>query len=204
MGLIGLAMSALLFFLLPPPKPAQQRDDWLKDAGSAFAVVFRNPQSILCGIIAGLLFIPTTIFDMTWGVRYLQEGRGLGLRQRRTALSVGSDGMDHRMPAPRLHLRPDRAAEAGHCGERADPVRVSRLDSLRACGRVPAVRPWPRRRGRLWGRDAAIHGDQGGEPAEDERHRHRCRQLSELHVQRACWDLSSLAFSSASAAARRR
>ena len=77
MGLIGLAMSALLFFLLPPPKPAQQRDDWLKGAGSAFAVVFRNPQSILCGIIAGLLFIPTTIFDMTWGVRYLQEGRGL-------------------------------------------------------------------------------------------------------------------------------
>jgi MFS family permease len=40
------------------------------------AVVFRNPQSILCGIIAGLLFIPTTIFDMIWGVRYLQEARG--------------------------------------------------------------------------------------------------------------------------------
>jgi MFS family permease len=40
-------------------------------------LVFRNPQSILCGIIAGLLFVPTTIFDMVWGVRYLQEGRGL-------------------------------------------------------------------------------------------------------------------------------
>jgi MFS family permease len=39
-------------------------------------VVFRNPQSILCGMIAGLLFIPTTIFDMIWGVRYLQEARG--------------------------------------------------------------------------------------------------------------------------------
>ena len=38
--------------------------------------VFRNPQSILCGMIAGLLFIPTTIFDMIWGVRYLQEARG--------------------------------------------------------------------------------------------------------------------------------
>src|SRR6476661_5726214 len=77
MGLIGLAISAVLFFLLPPAKPAQQRDDWLKTAGSSFGVVFRNPQSILCGVIAGLLFIPTTIFDMTWGVRYLQEGRGL-------------------------------------------------------------------------------------------------------------------------------
>jgi MFS family permease len=35
--------------------------------------VFMNPQSILCGLIAGLFFIPTTIFDMVWGVRYLQE-----------------------------------------------------------------------------------------------------------------------------------
>jgi MFS family permease len=38
--------------------------------------VFVNPQSILCGLIAGLLFIPTTIFGMTWGVRFLQEARG--------------------------------------------------------------------------------------------------------------------------------
>jgi len=38
--------------------------------------VFRNPQSILCGLIAGLLFIPTTIFDMVWGVRYLQDAHG--------------------------------------------------------------------------------------------------------------------------------
>ena len=28
-------------------------------------------------MIAGLLFIPTTIFDMVWGVRYLQDARGL-------------------------------------------------------------------------------------------------------------------------------
>jgi MFS family permease len=35
--------------------------------------VFRNPQSILCGLIAGLMFLPTTIFDMVWGVRFLQE-----------------------------------------------------------------------------------------------------------------------------------
>jgi MFS family permease len=39
--------------------------------------VFSNPQSILCGLISGLLFIPTTIFDMIWGVRYLQEAHGL-------------------------------------------------------------------------------------------------------------------------------
>jgi MFS family permease len=76
MGIGGLAISVLLFFLLPESKPANQREDWLKGAGSAMWTVFRNPQSILCGMIAGLLFIPTTIFDMIWGVRYLQDARG--------------------------------------------------------------------------------------------------------------------------------
>ena len=58
----------------------------MKSAGRAMGLVFRNPQSILCGMIAGLLFIPTTIFDMTWGVRYLQEARGIRLRHRGAAL----------------------------------------------------------------------------------------------------------------------
>jgi MFS family permease len=77
MGLVGLAISALLYFLLPQPKPADGRNDWFGSAVRAMGTVFRNPQSILCGVIAGLLFIPTTIFDMIWGVRYLQEARGL-------------------------------------------------------------------------------------------------------------------------------
>src|SRR5215203_2289760 len=75
MGVLGLAISVALYRLIPTA-PAKPRDDeWMKSAGRALALVFRNPQSILCGAIAGLLFIPTTIFDMTWGVRYLQEGR---------------------------------------------------------------------------------------------------------------------------------
>src|SRR5262245_22190502 len=76
MGVAGLVISVLLFVLLPAPPPVAKSDDWLKTAGHALVTVFRNPQSILCGIIAGLIFIPTTIFDMIWGVRYLQEARG--------------------------------------------------------------------------------------------------------------------------------
>src|SRR3954462_7537546 len=77
MGVAGLMISALLFFLLPEPAKRDRDDDWMKAAASGLGTVFRNPQSILCGMIAGLLFIPTTIFDMIWGVRYLQEARGL-------------------------------------------------------------------------------------------------------------------------------
>jgi MFS family permease len=76
MGILGLGISVVLFLLLPPAAPSSQGGDWFRSAARAMGVVFRNPQSILCGMIAGLLFIPTTIFDMIWGVRYLQEARG--------------------------------------------------------------------------------------------------------------------------------
>jgi sugar phosphate permease len=76
MGVAGLAISALLVFLIPKSKPSSRRENSLRKAGSSLLLVFRNPQSILCGMVAGLLFIPTTILDMIWGVRYLQEGRG--------------------------------------------------------------------------------------------------------------------------------
>ncbi len=76
MGIGGLAISVLLVFLIPAPEPSARRDNWVRAAGTGLGVVFRNPQSILCGLIAGLLFIPTTIFDMIWGVRFLQDAHG--------------------------------------------------------------------------------------------------------------------------------
>ena len=78
MGIAGLVISVLLLMLLPKRTAAENpQGDWKKGALRALGVVFRNPQSILCGMIAGLLFIPTTIFDMVWGVRYLQEAQGM-------------------------------------------------------------------------------------------------------------------------------
>jgi MFS family permease len=77
MGVAGLVIGALLHFLIPQAGKTAGGSDWLRSAARAMVTVFRNPQSILCGLIAGLLFIPTTIFDMVWGVRYLQEARGL-------------------------------------------------------------------------------------------------------------------------------
>jgi MFS family permease len=77
MGIAGLAIGALLLVFLPASATMPRDRERLKAAIHALPIVFRNPQSILCGMIAGLLFIPTTIFDMIWGVRYLQEARGL-------------------------------------------------------------------------------------------------------------------------------
>jgi MFS family permease len=70
---------ALLLALFAPGRAGKTATNE-KRAGralGALAAVLRNPQSILCGLIAGLLFIPTTIFSMIWGVRYLQEAHDM-------------------------------------------------------------------------------------------------------------------------------
>ena len=79
MGIAGLIISIALLFCIPSkaPETGDKAQDWFSGALRALGVVFKNPQTILCGIIAGLLFIPTTIFDMVWGVRFLEEAHGL-------------------------------------------------------------------------------------------------------------------------------
>ena len=77
-GCLGLIISGVLLVLLPKETPKATASG----AGAFTALlgslgrVFRNPQSLLCGFISGLLFIPTTILGMTWGVRFVQEARG--------------------------------------------------------------------------------------------------------------------------------
>jgi MFS family permease len=77
MGIVGLVIGGFLFLLLPSEDKSEKSANWTRSAAEALKAVFKNPQSILCGLIAGLLFIPTTIFDMIWGVRYLQEAHGI-------------------------------------------------------------------------------------------------------------------------------
>jgi MFS family permease len=77
MGVAGLAIGGILFLLLPSEERPRKHDGGFRSIIAAFSTVFKNPQSILCGLISGLIFIPTTIFDMIWGVRYMQEAHGL-------------------------------------------------------------------------------------------------------------------------------
>jgi MFS family permease len=92
LGVAGLAMGAILLVLLPKEEVAREADHGLRATINAFCTVFKNPQSIYCGLIAGLLFVPTTVFGMIWSVRYLQEGHGFeyGTAVMRSAMvSIG-------------------------------------------------------------------------------------------------------------------
>ena len=142
-----------------------RRDDWLKSAASAMRAVFLNPQSILCGMIAGLLFIPTTIFDMVWGVRYLQEARGLDYGSAVMRSSMVPLGWI--IGCPLLGFLSDRigTAQAGDRRRRGRAARVSRMDPVRPRGSLPAVCPRSHRGPRVGRGDAALHGHQGSQPA---------------------------------------
>jgi MFS family permease len=97
MGLAGLVLAAVQLALMPKEPPAAEASAMpggsrIGYAMTAFRAVFGNPQSILCGVIAGLLFIPTTIFGMVWGVQFLQQGHDLPYTAavlRSASVSVG-------------------------------------------------------------------------------------------------------------------
>jgi MFS family permease len=74
-GISCFVISVVMHILLPKNNAPAKPDEG-NSLFHGLYVVFKNPQSILCGLIAGLLFVPTTIFDMVWGVRYLQEAHG--------------------------------------------------------------------------------------------------------------------------------
>jgi len=81
-GAITLVLATITF--VATPREADRTRAGRGTFAQMFApykVVLSNPQSYLCGLCAGLLFLPTTIGDMIWGVSMLQNGFGIGHAQ---------------------------------------------------------------------------------------------------------------------------
>ena len=163
MGILGLAISLVLFLLLPESAAEPAR----RLAGGSphrLRVVFRDPQSILCGMIAGLLFIPTTIFDMIWGVRFLQDARGLDYATAVMRSAMVPLGWIIGCPLLGFSRIASAGAKRSSCG-RGRPVRVPGVDPVRARRSVSALRRRSCRRHRQRRGDAAVHDHQGSQPA---------------------------------------
>lgn len=75
LGVAALVVGAVLLLLTPGGADASPPDARDRGMLAPYKVVFTNPQSYLCGLVAGLLFVPTTVGDMVWGVRFFQEDR---------------------------------------------------------------------------------------------------------------------------------
>jgi MFS family permease len=78
-GLVIFVIAVLVLVATPAThdeSPASQ-GSWLK-MFAPYRQVLSNPQSYLCGFCAGLLFLPTTVGDMIWGIPFLHNGLGVG------------------------------------------------------------------------------------------------------------------------------
>jgi len=73
------AVLAVITFVATPREPARTPAGHgsLAAMFAPYQEVLSNPQSWLYGFCAGLLFLPTTIGDMIWGVPILQAGFGI-------------------------------------------------------------------------------------------------------------------------------
>jgi MFS family permease len=74
MGVLCL-INAVLLYAVAPREPLGPHAQTGGMAGllRPFRIVFSNPQSYLCGIVAGLLFAPTTIGAMIWAVPIFEK-----------------------------------------------------------------------------------------------------------------------------------
>jgi MFS family permease len=88
LGTSALLIGAVLFVSTPTVAAQATGGGVVHSFISPYTIVFRNPQSYLCGIISGLLFVPTTIGSMTWGVSFFQKDRGLSYHNAVTTASL--------------------------------------------------------------------------------------------------------------------
>jgi MFS family permease len=72
----ALALVALLLLVATPSRRDRESGS-IWEMFAPYKIVLTNPQSYLCGLIGGLLFMPTTIGDMIWGVPFLSRGLGV-------------------------------------------------------------------------------------------------------------------------------
>ncbi|MCX8534564.1 MFS transporter [Chryseobacterium luquanense] len=76
-GIFTVITAFALYFITPKEDSEKGTDANSKKVGyfETYKVVFKNPQSWLCGLISGLLFAPTTIFAMTWAVAFFEKDK---------------------------------------------------------------------------------------------------------------------------------
>jgi MFS family permease len=75
MGVVVLLVAMGLRWITPMETPHIPQGKASSGVLSTYKTVFSNPQSYLCGLAAGLLFVPTTVGDMVWGVRFFQTDK---------------------------------------------------------------------------------------------------------------------------------
>ncbi|KLT65641.1 MFS transporter [Pedobacter sp. BMA] len=77
--IIGSACGVICLMLLltTPKEPKTSNGLTATYIIGSYKIVFTNPQTYLSWLISGLLFVPTTVFAMTWAISFLVHDRGV-------------------------------------------------------------------------------------------------------------------------------
>ena len=73
-GVVTLLIAVAMVIATPREHLSHGSNASIWTTFAPYKTVLTNPQSYLCGLCGGLLFLPTTVGAMTWGVSFLQEG----------------------------------------------------------------------------------------------------------------------------------
>src|SRR5258707_4731114 len=77
-GVVILVIAVAMFIATPHEDRSQGAKASIWSTFAPYKTVLANPQSYLCVLCARLLFLPTTVGAMTWGVSLLEHGWHLG------------------------------------------------------------------------------------------------------------------------------
>ncbi|SIT97700.1 Sugar phosphate permease [Epilithonimonas bovis DSM 19482] len=87
-GVSSLVLGVLAFVFTPKTNTDEFTEVRKQPLLANYKIVFSNWQSWLCGFASGLLFAPTTIFAMIWGVDFLEQARHLSHGQATVACAL--------------------------------------------------------------------------------------------------------------------
>jgi MFS family permease len=73
-SVVTLFIAIVMVLVTPRPIASEHPKSSIWRMFEPYKTVLSNPQSYLCGLCAGLLFLPTTIGDMIWGLPFLRLG----------------------------------------------------------------------------------------------------------------------------------
>jgi MFS family permease len=73
-GATILVIAVAMFIATPRENQTRGATAGFWSTFAPYKIVLTNPQSYLCGLCAGLLFLPTTVGAMTWGVSLMEHG----------------------------------------------------------------------------------------------------------------------------------